>query len=198
MIGSVFFGHRKVPPLLRHNPREFLRSNATFWGARTPQSTMVNDGIESTTTRDDSFGAFYADRFAALSRLAFLLTGSSEAADEIAQEACEQVFRRWDDIDYPRAYARSAVISGSRSWGRRRTVRESAPSERARFAELDGDAIAVRVALADLPERQREVLVLRYYADLKVDDIAVEVGARPGTVKSLIHRGLARLQEELA
>jgi len=159
---------------------------------------MVNDGIESTTTRDDSFGAFYADRFAALSRLAFLLTGSSEAADEIAQEACEQVFRRWDDIDYPRAYARSAVISGSRSWGRRRTVRESAPSERARFAELDGDAIAVRVALADLPERQREVLVLRYYADLKVDDIAVEVGARPGTVKSLIHRGLARLQEELA
>ncbi len=157
----------------------------------------MSDKLESTTERDDSFGAFYADRFDALSRLAFLLTGSSEAADEIAQGACEQVFRRWDDIDHPRAYARVAVISGARSWGRRRTVRESAPSDRARFAELDGDAIAVRIALADLPQRQREVLVLRYYADLKVDDIAVEVGARPGTVKSLIHRGLARLQGEL-
>lgn len=133
-----------------------------------------------------------------MSRLAFLMTGSSEAADEIAQEACEQVLRRWDSIEFPRAYARRAVISGARSWGRRRTVRESAPSERAQFADLDGDAIAVRTALANLPERQREVLVLRYYADLKVDDIAAEVGARPGTVKSLIHRGLARLQEELA
>jgi RNA polymerase sigma factor (sigma-70 family) len=159
---------------------------------------MVNDRTELAAAADESFGAFYGDRFAPLSRLAFLLTGSSDAADEIAQEACEQVLRRWDDIDHPRAYARRAVISGARSWGRRRTVRESAPSERERFAELDGDAIAVRLALADLPERQREVLVLRFYADLKVDDIAVEVGARPGTVKSLIHRGLARLQEELA
>lgn len=183
---------------MRHDPSEFSDQDATFWGAGTPQSTMVSDDIELATTGDESFGAFYADRFAALSRLAFLLTGSSEAANEIAQEACEQVFRRWDDIDFPRAYARRAVISGARSWGRRRTVRESAPSERAQFADLDGDAIAVRIALADLPERQREVLVLRYYADLKVDDIAVEVGARPGTVKSLIHRGLARLQEELA
>ena len=158
---------------------------------------MVNDGTELALTTDESFEAFYDNRFAPLSRFAFLLTGSSEAADEIAQEACEQVLRRWEDIDHPRAYARRAVISGARSWGRRRTVRESAPAERERFAELDGDAIAVRIALADLPQRQREVLVLRYYADLKVDDIAVEVGARPGTVKSLIHRGLARLEEEL-
>jgi RNA polymerase sigma factor (sigma-70 family) len=158
---------------------------------------MVNDRTELAATTDESFHSFYGDRFAPLSRLAFLLTGSSEAADEIAQEACEQVLRRWDDIDFPRAYARRAVISGARSWGRRRTVRESTASERERFAELDGDAIAVRIALADLPPRQREVLVLRYYADLKVDDIAAEVGARPGTVKSLIHRGLARLEEEL-
>ena len=158
---------------------------------------MVDDEIALNATAD-SFRAFYAERFPPLSRLAFLLTGSPDAADEIAQEACEQVLRRWGDIDNPRAYARVAVINGARSWGRRRTVRASAPRERARFAELDGDAVAVQMALADLPERQREVLVLRYYADLKVDDIAVEVGARPGTVKSLIHRGLARLQEELA
>ncbi len=147
---------------------------------------------------DSTFEAFFAERFAPLARLAYLLTGSSSAADEIAQDACEQVFRRWAQIDHPRAYARIAVVNGARSWGRRRTVRHAAPVEPERHAELDSDAIAVRDVLKRVPQRQREVLVLRYYADLKVDDIAAVLGRRPGTVKSLIHRGLARLQEELA
>jgi len=160
---------------------------------------MVDDDIGVGVLPEDvTFEAFFAERFAPLARLAYLLTGSSTAADELAQDACEQVFRRWTQIDHPRAYARIAVINGARSWGRRRTVRRAAPVEPERHVELDADAIAVRDVLERLPERQREVLVLRYYADLKIDDIAAALGCRPGTVKSLIHRGLARLQEELA
>ena len=160
---------------------------------------MVESHIEECDGHSvESFESFFAERFAPLSRLAYLLTGSSEAADEIAQDACEQVFRRWDDIDHPRAYARVAVVNGARSWGRRRAVRRSTPIEPVRDEWLDADAIAFRSALADLPERQREVLVLRYFADLKVDDIAAEIGSPPGTVKSLIHRGITRLQEALA
>lgn len=154
--------------------------------------TTVNG--ESTKT---TFEAFFADRYVPLSRIAFLLTGSSAAADEIAQDACEQVYRRWAEIRHPHAYARIAVVNGARSWGRRRTTRRAAPIEPAAHVELDADAVAVRSALAELPDRQRAALVLRFYADLKVDDIAAALDCPPGTVKSLIHRGLARVQEEL-
>ena len=56
----------------------------------------------------------------------------------------------------------------------------------------------MREVLKQLPERQREVLVLRFYADVKISDIATELDCPVGTVKSLIHRGLARMQEELS
>ena len=63
---------------------------------------------------------------------------------------------------------------------------------------LDADTIAVRNVLGDLPQVEREVLVLRFYADLKVDDIARELGIPTGTVKSHIHRGLTRMHKELS
>ena len=147
---------------------------------------------------DGSFDAFFVDRFAELSRLAFLLTGSSGASEEIAQDACEQVFRRWDDITHPRAYARVAVANGSRAWGRRRSSRAANVAEVEHASAVDADAIAVRTVLADLPRDEREVLIWRFYADLKVDDIAAELEMPAGTVKSHIHRGLARMHKELS
>lgn len=147
---------------------------------------------------DESFGTFFLERFAELSRLAFLLTGSSAVGDEIAQDACEEVFRRWDDIEHPRAYARTAVVNGARAWGRRRARKAMQPVESDRIAGVDAEALAVRAVLAELPQAEREVLVFRYYADLKVDDIAVELGIPVGTVKSHIHRGLARMHKELS
>lgn len=157
---------------------------------------------ESMVIRDlqgeGSFDAFFVDRFAELSRLAFLLTGSSGAAEEIAQDACEQVFRRWDDVTHPRAYARVAVVNGARAWGRRRSRRAANAAEVELASAVDVDEIAVRAVLADLPQDEREVLVWRFYADLKVDDIAAELEMPAGTVKSHIHRGLARMHKELS
>lgn len=148
--------------------------------------------------REGSFDAFFVDRFAELSRLAFLLTGSSGVAEEIAQDACEQVFRRWEDITHPRAYARAAVVNGARAWGRRRSRHTANAAHVERASAVDADEIAVRAVLADLPQDEREVLVWRFYADLKVDDIAAELEMPAGTVKSHIHRGLARMQKELS
>jgi len=153
---------------------------------------------EISIAEGETFDEFFAERFAPLSRLAYLLTGSSSTADELAQDACEQVFRRWSDITHPRTYARMAVVNAARSWGRHRTVVERTPGDVPRSSELDADAVAVREVLEQLPERQREVLVLRFYADMKIDDIATDLDTPVGTVKSLIHRGLARLQEELS
>lgn len=146
----------------------------------------------------DGFDEFFVDGFAPLSRLAFLLTGSSAVADEIAQDACEQVYRRWAHVEHPRAYARAAVVNGARAWGRRRKRSRERPSDvRHAPAEADPDAVLVRQVLAGLSMSEREVLVLRYYADLKIGDIARELGLPEGTVKSHIHRGLTRMREEL-
>ena len=71
---------------------------------------MMDESIALGDEGERTFDAFFAERFDELSRLAFLLTGASAVADEIAQDACEEVFRRWEHIDHPRAYARSAVI----------------------------------------------------------------------------------------
>jgi RNA polymerase sigma factor (sigma-70 family) len=160
---------------------------------------MVDEPIVMRELREEgSFDAFFGDRFAELSRLAFLLTGSSGVADEIAQDACEQVLRRWGDITHPRAYARVAVVNGARAWGRRRARRAATVEEPEHAPAVDADVIAVRTVLADLPPDEREVLVLRFYADLKVDDIATELEMPAGTVKSHIHRGLARMHKELS
>jgi RNA polymerase sigma factor (sigma-70 family) len=149
------------------------------------------------TASNASFEDFYAERFVPLSRLAYLLTGSSERADELAQDACEQVLRRWDVIDHPRQYARLAVINGSRSSGRRLRLAERTPGDDRYSVELDTDALAVRGVLAELPPREREIVVLRYYADLRIDDIAADLGIPAGTVKSHLHRALARVQSAL-
>ena len=160
---------------------------------------MVDEPIVMRDLREvGSFDVFFTERFTELSRLAFLLTGSSGVADEIAQDACEQVFRRWGDITHPRAYARIAVVNGARAWGRRRTRRAATAEQPEPAPAVDADAIAVRAVLADLPQDEREVLVLRFYADLKVDDIAAELEMPSGTVKSHIHRGLARMHKELS
>ncbi|HUF97368.1 MAG TPA: sigma-70 family RNA polymerase sigma factor [Ilumatobacter sp.] len=157
---------------------------------------MVSEIVDDVVAKD--FEEFFADRFVSLSRLAFLLTGSASAADEIAQDALEGVSRLWATIEQPRAYARVAVVNGARSWIRHRQVAERSRADVAPPNELDADAIAVRRVLAALPEREREVVVLRYYADLKVDDIAAELDLPVGTVKSLLHRTLAKLNKELS
>lgn len=131
-----------------------------------------------------------------LSRLAFLLTGSSTLADELAQDASEQVFRRWDDIKH-RSYARLVVVNGSRSSGRRQRLAERTPGDARPDVHLNTDARAVRSVLTDLPRREREIVGLRYYADLTVADITAALDLALGTVKSHLHRAVRRMESEL-
>ena len=73
----------------------------------------------------------------------------------------------------------------------------AAPAQPHRPVKYDPDAIAVRDALWTLPARQREALVLRYFLGRIDREIAEAMGCPVGTVKSLIHRGLARMKETL-
>jgi RNA polymerase sigma-70 factor (sigma-E family) len=143
------------------------------------------------------FTDFYASEWPGAVRLAGLLSQDARVAEDLAQEAFSRVFPKWKGVENPHAYLRVAIVNACRSWhSRRRTERVKLPLIAAPGStELAFDALAD--AVAALPYRQRAVLVLRYYADLRESEIAEAIGCRPGTVKSLTSRALAALRKEV-
>jgi RNA polymerase sigma factor (sigma-70 family) len=85
------------------------------------------------------------------------------------------------------------VVNGCRDSLRRRLLADRERTDRRPDAQLGADHLVD--ALATLPHKQRAAVVLRYYEDRSEADIADLLGVRPGTVKTLLHRGLARLRE---
>ncbi|MEA3056587.1 MAG: hypothetical protein QOD30_2019 [Actinomycetota bacterium] len=138
-----------------------------------------------------------------LLRMATLLLDDRGAAEEVVQDAFVKLhlgWRRLRDPDRAAAWLRSAVLNGARSQLRRRSVRRRHQEIGVRAAAsaeagaLAGDEQArVVAALRMLPARQREALVLRYYADLSEAEIATAMGVSAGSVKTHAHRGLASL-----
>ncbi len=142
------------------------------------------------------FDSLYRAQRPALVRLAHLLTGSAAVAEELAQEALLATQQRWDGLDNPGGYARTALVNLCRSHQRRRILERrhaAAPLLHALPSELDETWQAIRHLTAD----QRAVLVLRFYEDLSVEQTADALGKPVGTVKSLQHRALTRLKEVL-
>ena len=139
------------------------------------------------------FDAFYRAEYAPMVRLARGLVDTSESAEEIAQDAFAQVFERWDRLDSPGGYLRTAVVNGARSELRKREVRRRVGLDRPLQPAAERDYLVD--ALDQLPVKRKTALVLRYYAGLSEREIAETMGIRPGTVKSLVSRGLAELRE---
>lgn len=138
----------------------------------------------------------YREQFRPMVRLAFLLTGSTETAQDLVQDAFVHLHRRWSSVEQPAAYLRRSVVNGCHSHHRRlRLERTRRPDSRADAVELDADEITD--ALAALPHRQRAALVLRFYLDLPDSEAAAVLGCRVGTVGSLVHRGLAQLRKDI-
>ena len=142
----------------------------------------------------------YRDHRMRMVRLAVLLVDDPSTAEDVVQEAFTGLHRHWSGLRDEAAalgYLRTAVVNGSRSvLRRRRTARDYVPPHQvtARSAEslamLSAEHQAVVDALATLPPRQREVLVLRYYGGLSESEIADATGISRGTVKSTASRAL--------
>lgn len=153
-----------------------------------------------TATEVDTFESVFARDYAAVARMAYLLLGATGEAEEVAQEAFATLLQRWDSVDNPSGFVRTAVLNRCRDLGRRRAVRRRAlgrlrPVDEAPPEVADNRALVDALAELELP--QREVVVLRYYLDHTVPEIASLTGTPAGTVKSRLHRALARLQELL-
>ena len=152
--------------------------------------------------------ALYERHALGLTRLAFLMLGDRQTAEDVVQEAFCGLYRAWDRMsDHANAvgYVRSSVLNGSRSALRRsRRVPQvlsvpAAPADAsAEDAVLAGERQRETVAaVRRLPPRQREAVVLRYFADLPEQETAVAMGVSRGTVKSTTSRALAALARML-
>ncbi|WP_316528483.1 SigE family RNA polymerase sigma factor [Kitasatospora brasiliensis] len=154
--------------------------------------------------READFEAFAATRWRRLVRTAYLLTGDHHEAEDVVQATFAKVFRNWSRIsrlDEPDAYVHRALVNNNLSRHRRRRVRQLlVPVLPDRAHGADGgqreveERSALLQALAELPQRQRAVVVLRYWEDMSERQVADVLGCSPGNVKSQASRGLAKLR----
>jgi RNA polymerase sigma-70 factor (sigma-E family) len=159
--------------------------------------------VEAPLTLED----LYRQHRMRLVRLAILLVDEPATAEDVVQEAFTGLHRHWAGLRDEAAalgYLRTAVVNGSRSVLRRRkTARGYVPPHQANarsaesLAMLTTEHQSVVAALGQLPPRQREVLVLRYYGGMSEAEIATATGVSRGTVKSSASRALDVLQRIL-
>ena len=138
----------------------------------------------------------YEREWSSLMRVAFVLTSSRSTAEEIVQDAFVRLQATRTRVLNPAAYLRTVVANGCRDVHRHQAVvdRNPMPAQEPSMAEHD----EMFDALARLPWRQQAALALRFHVDLAEPDIAMALGCRPNTVRSLIHRALATLRKDLS
>ena len=161
------------------------------------EGAVTLGGTPTQRVGSEDLAALYRAEQPGMVRLAHLLTGSIEVAQEVVHDVFVQLHGRLDRIDNPPAYLRTAVVNRCRSQLRRRSLEQVHREQRAPAPTLPPELDETWAALRALPPRRRAALVLRYYADLPDDEIARLLGCRPATVRSLIHRGLESLREVL-
>lgn len=145
------------------------------------------------------FHAVYAEHFAGLAAYCAALVEDGSAGADIAQEAFVTLFARWRAVEHPRAYVYLVATNlVRRHWRLRRDERLAVRALRDRPAEV---AAATDLSLRDLverlPERLRTVVLLHYYADVPVAEIARIIHRPLGTVKQRLHEARRRLHDEL-
>ncbi|WP_433828299.1 SigE family RNA polymerase sigma factor [Actinoplanes sp. CA-015351] len=146
---------------------------------------------------DEDYLAYVNGRLPALRRLAYLLSGDQDQADDLVQETITKLYARWpkisraDNVDtHAHAMIVRAFLDEKRRGWWRRTSRPAPPEQTAAPAML-------RTALRQIPARQQAVLVLRFLCDRPVTDVAQILGCSEGAVKNQTSQGLSALRKIL-
>jgi RNA polymerase sigma-70 factor (sigma-E family) len=154
----------------------------------------------------DQVTVLYQAHALGLLRLAVIMLGERQAAEDVVQDAFLGLFRRWGALNDPEralAYVRSSVFNGCRT-----VLRKRARNREFMLADPDAESAEasavlgeehreVLAALRRLPGRQREAVALRYCLDMSVGDVARAMGVTEGTVKSATSRGIAAITRML-
>ena len=157
----------------------------------------------SRTPTDDEFTEFVTAAWPGLYRTAYLILGEHQLAEDLVQTALTKTYASWGKVREPAAatgYARVVLANTAATWFRRRSWRNEHPTETLPDAVTSSDPSdrpAVIDALATLPPRMRAVVVLRYFDDLSVREVAHALSISEGTVKSQTAHALERLRAQL-
>jgi RNA polymerase sigma-70 factor (sigma-E family) len=152
----------------------------------------------------EAFRAYVVARSSALLRTAYLLTGNRADAEDLLQTTLAKTYLSWDRIRNREAidgYVRRTMVNTQTSFWRRKKPESlydevpDRPGGRDHHADSDLHN-ALWAALAQLPRKQRAMVVLRYYEDLSEADTAAILGVSVGTVKSTTSRALAKLRDD--
>jgi RNA polymerase sigma factor (sigma-70 family) len=149
---------------------------------------------------DEAFSGLYSTAY----RVAFRLLGDRSEAEDVAQETCARAYSRWSAVrDYAEPWC--ARVAGNLALdllrARVRAIRRQPQLSSAEASRTAGDVDArldLYAALAALPRRQRETVVLRYLGDQSEQQTAALLGLSVGSVKTHASRGLAQLRAVLA
>jgi RNA polymerase sigma-70 factor (sigma-E family) len=151
------------------------------------------------------FSDFAALRWPTLLRTAYLLTGDHGHAEDLVQTTLAKCFVAWPRLrarSAADAYTRKAMLNTYISWRRKKSWYETPSDDRPEPEGVDSTAgiaqrSVVMAALATLPPRQRAVVVLRFYEDQGVAQVAKELGCSPGSVKRQTSEALKKLRRTI-
>lgn len=166
---------------------------------RTRAGYAVSGEGDRVAERDPEFEAMFHEVYPAALAAVTRFVSSRSAAEDLAAEAFARAFARWGHVRtlaWRDAWVMRVAINLAIDSTRARRPRLFAPPA-SRFEETAADRLALADAMGRLPRRQREVVALRYLADLSEHDVAEVLGISMGSVKTHLSRGLDRLREEL-
>lgn len=152
-----------------------------------------------------SFESFCDREYPRLVGALDLYVGDLGIAEELAQEALLRASQRWRvvaQLESPGGWTHRVAMNLANSWFRRRGAERRAKARLGPVADVHhdpdaADRAAVRTAVASLPEKQRTALVLRYYLDLPVAEVAAQIGTSDAAVRALTKRAIAALRTDL-
>ncbi|BCY12654.1 SigE family RNA polymerase sigma factor [Actinoplanes sp. L3-i22] len=152
--------------------------------------------------RDEAFAEYFAARSGSMRATAYLLCGDWHRAQDLVQTTFTKLYLRWGKVNRQESldpYVRQVMIrtfidEGRWGWWRRERPHDTPIEGPAAPGGSVEDRLMLLRALAEVPPRQRAVLVLRYWQDLSVEETAAALGCTAGTVKSQAARGLATLR----
>jgi RNA polymerase sigma-70 factor (sigma-E family) len=174
---------------------------------KTDERGAAGGASGDTAPAEAAVTSLYRQHAVGLIRLAVIMLGDRQAAEDVVQEAFCGLYRRWEhltDTGKALGYVRSATLNGCRSElrsrirnERRAPARDGEPASPESVALLGEEHREVLAALRRLPGRQREALVLRFYLELTEPQIAAAMSISQGTVRSTTSRALAALGRQL-
>ncbi|RIJ70558.1 sigma-70 family RNA polymerase sigma factor [Nakamurella silvestris] len=167
------------------------------------EDTIGGRTSEREPEQDPTPESLFRQQYVRLSRTAMLLVDSPQLAEEIVQDAFAELVARWDRVDHAKAipYLYRSVVNGGRASLRRlRTARAHVPDTPGPGLNAESELLRrardeqIRAAVMKLPRRQRQVIVLRFFSDLSLSDVAEALNIRPTAVAVATQHALRTLR----